>query len=65
LPAGSRVVIAGQVAPSLKLSEKPLFKKIFEKRERNIEKRLVFCAPNNILTSFEPVVGDFYDFFSV
>ena len=32
--------------------------------QKNIEKRLIFCAENNILASFEPVVGDFYELFS-
>ena len=37
---------------------------IVEKWDKNIEKNLVFCAPNNILASFEPVVGEFYEHFS-
>jgi hypothetical protein len=40
--------------------EKVLFQKlVFEKWDRNIEKRLVFCLANNILAILEPVVGDF------
>jgi hypothetical protein len=42
----------------------PFQKLIFEKWDRNIEKRLVFCVPNNILAIFEPVVGDFCENFS-
>jgi HAD superfamily hydrolase (TIGR01509 family) len=37
---------------------------IFGKWDKNIEKRLVFCVPNNILAIFEPVVGDFCEDFS-
>jgi hypothetical protein len=37
----------------------PFQKLVFEKWDRNIEKRLVFCLANNILAIFEPVVGDF------
>jgi len=37
---------------------------IFGKWGKNIEKRLVFCVPNNILAIFEPVVGDFCEDFS-
>ncbi len=37
----------------------PFQKLIFEKWDRNIEKRLVFCLANNILVIFELVVGDF------
>ena len=43
----------------------PFQKLIFEKWVRNIEKRLVFCVLNNILAIFEPVVGDFYEHFSI
>jgi hypothetical protein len=42
----------------------PFQKLIFEKWDRNIEKRLVFCVLNNILAIFEPVVGDFCKDFS-
>ena len=42
----------------------PFQKMIVEKWNRNTEKRLVFCVPNNILAIFEPVVGDFYEHFS-
>ena len=42
----------------------PFQKLIIEKWDRNIEKRLVFCVPNNILAIFEPVVGDFCENFS-
>lgn len=37
---------------------------IFEKWDRNAEKRLVFGVPHNILAIFKPVVGDFYEHFS-
>jgi hypothetical protein len=40
-----------------------LSKVIFEKWERNAEKRLVFGVPDNILSIFKPVVGDFYEHF--
>jgi len=34
------------------------------KWDKNIEKCLIFCVPNNIiLASFEPVVGDFCEHF--
>jgi hypothetical protein len=42
----------------------PFQKLIFGKWDKNIEKRLVFCVPNNILAIFEPVVGDFCEDFS-
>ena len=42
----------------------PFRKLIFGKWDKNIEKRLVFCVPNNILAIFEPVVGDFCEDFS-
>jgi hypothetical protein len=42
----------------------PFQKLIFEKRDRNIEKRLVFYVSNNILAIFEPVVGVFCEGFS-
>jgi len=42
----------------------PFQKTIFEKWDRNIEKCLVFYVPHNILTIFEPVVGDFFGNFS-
>jgi hypothetical protein len=42
----------------------PFQKMIFEKWDRNIEKHLVFCVPNNILAIFEPVVGDLCENFS-
>ena len=45
--------------------EKVPFQKLtFEKWDRIIEKRLVFCVLNNILAIFEPVVGDFCESFS-
>ena len=37
---------------------------IFEKWDRNAEKRLVFGVPHSILAIFKPVVGDFYEHFS-
>jgi hypothetical protein len=40
--------------------EKITFQKLtFEKWGRNIEERLVFCVPNNILAIFEPVAEIF------
>ena len=42
----------------------PFSKNFFEKWGRNIEKRLVFCVPNNILAIFKPSVGDFCKNFS-
>ncbi len=37
----------------------PFYKLMFEKWDKNIEKSLIFCLPNNILAIFEPGVGDF------
>ena len=42
----------------------PFQKMIFEKWDRNAEKRLVFGVPHSILAIFKPVVGDFYEHFS-
>src|SRR5512142_1528344 len=42
----------------------PFRKLIFGKWDKNLEKRLIFCVPNNILAIFEPVVGDFCEDFS-
>jgi hypothetical protein len=45
--------------------EKSHFSKIiFEKWDKNIEKRLVFYVQAQIMTVFEPVVGDFFEFFT-
>ena len=38
---------------------------ILEKWDRNIEKHLDFCVPNNILAIFKPNVGDYYEDFSI
>jgi hypothetical protein len=52
------------LTPAVEIVEKVTFQKpIFEKWDTNIEKRLVFCVPNNILAIFEPVVGDFCENF--
>jgi hypothetical protein len=54
-----------QVTQAVETVEKVPFRKlIFGKWDKNIEKRLVFYAPNNILAIFEPVVGDFCKDFS-
>jgi len=54
-----------QVTQTVETVEKVPFRKfIFEKWDKNIEKRLAFCVPNNILAIFEPVVGDFCEDFS-
>jgi hypothetical protein len=54
-----------QVTQTVETVEKVPFRKlIFGKWDKNIEKRLVFYAPNNILAIFEPVVGDFCKDFS-
>jgi len=46
--------------------EKVTFQKlIFEKRDSNLEKRLVLYVSNNILAIFEPVVGDLCEHFSI
>ena len=37
----------------------PFQKMIAEKWDRNTKRRLIICAPNNILASIEPVVVDF------
>jgi hypothetical protein len=53
------------VTPAVETVEKvPFQKSAFEKRVRNIEKRLVFCVLNNIFAIFEPAVGDFCENFS-
>jgi hypothetical protein len=53
------------ITPAAETVEKVPFRKlIFGKWDKNIEKRLVFCVPNNILAIFEPVVGDFCEDFS-
>jgi hypothetical protein len=53
------------VTQAVETVEKVPFRKlIFGKWDKNIEKRLVFCVPNNILAIFEPVVGDFCEDFS-
>jgi hypothetical protein len=53
------------VTPTVETVEKVPFQKLtFEKWVKNIEERLVFCVPNNILAIFEPVVGDFCESFS-
>jgi len=36
---------------------------IFEKWDRNIEKRLVFCVLNNILAIFEPFLSLLWEIF--
>ena len=54
-----------RVTHTVETVEKVPFRKlIFGKWDKNIEKRLVFCVPNNILAIFEPVVGDFCEDFS-
>jgi hypothetical protein len=54
-----------QVTQTVETVEKVPFQKlIFEKWEGNIEKRLVFYVPKNILAFFQLVVGDFYEHFS-
>src|SRR5512134_1298006 len=54
-----------QVTQTVETVERVPFRKlIFGKWDKNIEKRLVFCVPNNILAIFEPVVGDFCEDFS-
>ena len=51
--------------PAVETDEKVPFQKlIFGKWDKNIEKRLVLCVPNNISAIFEPVVGDFCEDFS-
>jgi hypothetical protein len=53
------------VPPAVETVEKVPFQKLtFEKWRKNIEERLVFCVPNNILAIFEPVVGAFCESFS-
>jgi hypothetical protein len=53
-----------RVTQTVETVEKVPFQKlIFEKWDRNIEKRLVFYVPKNILAIFEPVVGDFCENF--
>jgi hypothetical protein len=52
------------VSQTVETVEKVPFQKlIFEKWDRNIEKRLVFYVLKNILAIFEPVVGDFCENF--
>jgi hypothetical protein len=41
----------------------PFQKLIFEKWDRDIEKRLVFYVSNNILTIFEPFLSLLWEFF--
>ena len=54
-----------RVTHTVETVEKVPFRKlIFRKWDKNIEKRHVFCVPNNILAIFEPVVGDFCEDFS-
>jgi hypothetical protein len=54
-----------QVTQAVETVEKVPFRKlILGKWDKNIEKRLVFCVPNNILAILEPVVGDFCQDFS-
>ena len=54
-----------RVTQAVETVEKVPFRKlIFGKWDKNIEKRLVSCVPNNILAIFEPVVGDFCEDFS-
>jgi len=54
-----------RVTQTVETVEKVPFRKlVFGKWDKNIEKRLVFCVPNNILAIFEPVVGDFCEDFS-
>ena len=49
-----------RVTQTVETVEKVTFQKlIFEKWDRNIEKRIVLCLANNILAIFQPVVGDF------
>ena len=56
---------APPLMPTVETVEKVPFRKlIFGKWDKNTEKRLVFCVPNNILAFFEPVVGDFCEDFS-
>jgi hypothetical protein len=53
------------VTPAVETVEKVPFQKLtFEKWGENIEERLVFCVPNNVLAIFEPAVGDFCESFS-
>jgi len=48
------------LTPAVEAVEKVPFQKLmFEKWDRNIEKRLVFLCSNKILAIFERVVGDF------
>jgi len=55
-----------RVTQTVETVEKVPFRKlIFGKWDKNIEKRLVFCVPNNILAIFEPVVGDSGEDFSI
>jgi len=65
-PVGRRSAAApARVTQAVETVEKVPFRKlIFGKWDKNIEKRLVFCVPNNILAIFEPVVGDFCEDFS-
>jgi hypothetical protein len=54
-----------RVTQAVETVEKVPFRKlIFGKWDKNIEKCLVFCVPNNILAIFESVVGDFSEDFS-
>ena len=66
--AGELQRTARRVSPQTQAVETvekvPFRKLIFGKWDKNIEKRLVFCLPNNILAIFEPVVGDFCEDFS-
>jgi hypothetical protein len=49
-----------RVTQTVETVEKVPFQKLmFEKWDRNIEKRLVFLCSNKILAIFERVVGDF------
>ena len=65
-PAHQREAPCKGVTQTVETVEKVPFQKlIFEKWDKNIEKYLVFCVPNNILAIFEPVVGDFCEEFLI
>ena len=49
--------------PNETVEKVPFQKLIFEKWDRNIEKRLVFCVLNNILAIFEPFLSLLWEIF--
>ena len=59
----TRSSIISKIKPVETVEKVPFQKLIFEKWDRNIEKRLVFYVSNNILAIFEPLVGFFVKIF--